>query len=72
MGVQNQHRHAAKLQRQWAASAMRDARYNAQRAVIERRAGNRVLSGMYHKEAGVDVYWGRRRLVDARKESGRG
>lgn len=63
-----QHRHNAKLQKLWTANALRDARYNQKRAMQERKAGNRVLAGMYSQEAVVDLRWQGRRLRIAKRE----
>ena len=61
METAKQHAHIAALQSRWRADAMRDARYNLNRAKIERARGNYVLARGYVKEYKWDLLWGARR-----------
>jgi len=61
MNTRDQHAHIATLQKHWRADALRDRRYNLNRARIERRKGNRVLAAGYMKEASWDQWWANRR-----------
>ena len=54
----------ASLQRHWAANAMRDAKYNENRAS---QVVNPELKEMYRQEARWDIWWDNRRLAIARK-----
>lgn len=63
-----QHLHNAKLQRQWAAMAKRDATYNQKRAEAEIDAKNTILAAQYRKEASDDTNWFNRRIRIANYE----
>lgn len=68
MDAKDQHRHIASLQSHWRANALKDARYNLNRAKEEYRAGNRVLAKAYEAEYRVDLYWANRRQKIAERE----
>lgn len=56
----------ATLQRRWAADAMRDAHYNAERA---KHVRSPQLKAMYQQEERWDLFWARRRLRIANRYS---
>jgi len=68
LDVRNQHRHIGTLQKKWAADALRDAKYNLHRALIERKAGNTTLARGYEQEAKWDMQWRNKRLRIAKRE----
>ena len=67
MTPRDQHLHIAKLQRQWAAMAERDRKYNLKRAKEEKKAGNLILSRAYADEADRCEWWRAHRLKIAMK-----
>ena len=63
--IRIQHRHLAALQQRWDTDALKDFRYNMNRARQERHAGNRVLARGYTHEAILDADFGRWRAMQA-------
>lgn len=57
MTPREQHLHIAKLQRQWAAMAERDRKYNLTRAREEKKVGNFILARAYRDEADRCEWW---------------
>lgn len=68
MNRHDQHLHNARIQREWAAMALRDSKYNQKRADEEYAAGNRILASQYSKEAEVDLAWHNKRMMIAKRE----
>jgi hypothetical protein len=73
INLRNQHKHLATLQKKWKADAMRDAKYNLDRATQERRAGNVVLARGYMHEYNWDMKFGgmRGKIVNREERLGK-